>query len=480
LELDLRILQNNTNFKDVEKEIFRIVCKEARKRFKKILEEIDQAIMENRDKDKFKLKDIKKRTIDTLFGEVTIKRRYYQDSNDKFRFLLDEYLNIPANERQSPALKEIALDLVKELPYRKAADKVDNILESSTSHTAIFNWVQKEGAKLSKEAERKQKDLFVDGLIPEDKYENRKEIEHLYVAADGIHIPLQKDDKNRGELKLGMSYQGWQKRHPMSDEYKLTGKKYYGGVFSSDEFWKETAAEMYEDYIFDDASISLLCGDGAEWITTGREYIPQIEVRFLDKYHLNKKFFRKLGNSEFVPKLLNNIEENDVDEMRKNLKKARQYRHKKKDKEKVDELKKYILKNWRFIQDKKREQKMNELGLAEDIRGLGAMESNIDKVLANRFKKRGMRWSREGARNLAKIIIADRNNTLEKHLNKINWEFKTDDLRKAYNNVQKKYSRSESEVLRATMPALKGPKSGQDWVKGLRNISDPMINNPII
>ena len=196
MELDLRILQNNTNFKDVEKEIFRIVCKEARKRFKKILEEIDQAIMENRDKDKFKLKDIKERTIDTLFGEVTIKRRYYQDSNDKFRFLLDQYLNIPANERQSPALKEIALDLVKELPYRKAADKIDNILESSTSHTAIFNWVQKEGAKLSKEAERKQKDLFVDGLIPEDKYENRKEIEHLYVAADGIHIPLQKDDED--------------------------------------------------------------------------------------------------------------------------------------------------------------------------------------------------------------------------------------------------------------------------------------------
>jgi len=61
LELELRILQNKTNFKDLEKEIFRIVCKEARIRFKKILEKIDQAIMDSRDKDKFKLKDIKKR-----------------------------------------------------------------------------------------------------------------------------------------------------------------------------------------------------------------------------------------------------------------------------------------------------------------------------------------------------------------------------------------------------------------------------------
>ena len=372
MELNLRILQNETNFKDVEKKIFRIVCKQAQTALKKLLEDIDQAIMENRDKDKFKLKDIKKRTIDTLFGEVTIERRYYKDSNDEFRFLLDEYLNLPANERQSPALKEIALDLVQELPYRKAADKIDNILETSASHTAIFNWVQREGEKLSKEAETKQLDFFRDGLIPDDKDEDRKEIEHLFVEADGIHIPLQNDEKEKGELKLGMSYQGWEKRHPMSDEYNLTGKKYYGGVFSSDEFWKETAAEMYEDYAFSNGSISVLCGDGVEWITTGNEYIPQVQVRFLDEYHLNQKFFRKLGRSEFVPKLLDNIEENDIDKLRENLKKARQYRHKEKDKKKVDQLKKYLLKNWEFIRDKKQKQKKENLGLPEEIRGSGS------------------------------------------------------------------------------------------------------------
>ncbi|WP_369414192.1 UPF0236 family transposase-like protein [Halanaerobium polyolivorans] len=96
-----------------------MVCNQAREILKRLLEKIDEIIMESRDKDKFDNKDIKKRTLDTLFGEVTIKRRYYKDSNDDFRFLLDEYLNIPANKRQSPALKEIALDLVTELPYRK-------------------------------------------------------------------------------------------------------------------------------------------------------------------------------------------------------------------------------------------------------------------------------------------------------------------------------------------------------------------------
>lgn len=44
------------------------------------------------------------------------------------------------------------------------------------------------------------------------------------------------------------------------------------------------------------------------------------------------------------------VEKNDIDKLRENIKKARQYRHKKK----VDQLKKYFLKNWEFIRDKNR------------------------------------------------------------------------------------------------------------------------------
>ena len=266
-----------------------------------------------------------------------------------------------------------------------------------------------------------------------------------------------------------MSYRGWEKRHPMSDEYDLTNKKYYGGVFSSDKFWKQTTAEMYEDYRFSNSSISILCGDGADWITTGKDYVPQIKARFLDGFHLNKKILRKLGRSKYVPEILEKIEENDKEKVEEKLKEAKKYRNKKKDKEKVEELESYILNNWEFIQDKKN----GDLGLPEDMRGLGAMESNIDKVLANRFKKRGMRWSKKGAENLAKIIIADRNNTLEDKLQKINWEFKTEDLKKVYNTVQKKNSIPETEVIKREMPALRGPKSGENWVKGLKNISTP-------
>lgn len=45
--------------------------------------------------------------------------------------------------------------------------------------------------------------------------------------------------------------------------------------------------------------------------------------------------------------------------------------------------------------------RLREQGLPVD--DLGAIEGNIDKTLANRFKKRGMRWSIQGALSLAKV-----------------------------------------------------------------------------
>jgi hypothetical protein len=40
----------------------------------------------------------------------------------------------------------------------------------------------------------------------------------------------------------------------------------------------------------------------------------------------------------------------------------------------------------------------------DGLRGLGAMESNIDKLIANRMKKRGMSWTIKGAQRMSRLI----------------------------------------------------------------------------
>lgn len=251
-----------------------------------------------------------------------------------------------------------------------------------------------------------------------------------------------------------MSYRGWEKRHPSSDEYKLTGKKFFGGVFDSTKLWEETETKMYEYFEFEKDAITVLNGDGASWITTGKEYVPACKVRLLDSFHWSKKIFQKLGRSSYVPKVFDAIKDRDKGALIEHLEKAKSYRKKKKDRKKVDELKKYLLEHWEELEDYREE----DLDLPDDVHGMGAMESNIDKVLANRFKKQGMRWSKEGARNLAKIIIADRNNELEEKFSQINWDFQKKELEQGYRTVKKEKSKDESEVLKVNIPDLEGPE----------------------
>ena len=47
------------------------------------------------------------------------------------------------------------------------------------------------------------------------------------------------------------------------------------------------------------------------------------------------------------------------------------------------------------------------------LRGLGAMEGNVDKLFAGRMKKRGMSWTKKGASRMAKLISLSRMGKLE-------------------------------------------------------------------
>ena len=463
----LRILQNSDNFKEFEEKIYDLVCGKTVEIIEEVFELVDKELMENRDKSRLKNKDKKGRTLKTKIGCLELNRRYYKDTEeDEYCFLLDQYFNIPSNERQSPALKESALKLIQDATYRVSSDMIEELLGVSVSHQAIHNWVQDVGEKISKQKEKERKELFEDGVVP-DNDSDREEIDHIFVEADGVYINLQQEEKSSGELKLGMSYQGWERKHPSSEEYRVIDKKFYGGVFESTKFWEQTASNLHKYFRFNEDAVTVLNGDGAGWIATGEEYIPYSPYRVLDSFHWNRKILRKLGRSSFVPKVQEAIKEHDKDRLIEVLEKAKSYRKKQKDKKKVEELKEYLLNNWEALKDYREE----DLDLPKNIRGMGAIESNIDKILANRFKKRGMRWSKDGARNLAKIILADRNDELEGALSRLNWEFKDDEIEKEYRTVKDIISQNKYQIKRGKLPALEGPDAGKSWVKGLRDIA---------
>ena len=72
----------------------------------------------------------------------------------------------------------------------------------------------------------------------------------------------------------------------------------------------------------------------------------------------------------------------------------------------------YLANQHEGLLDYRRRQGFTDL----ELRGMGATEGNIDKVLATRMGKRGMAWTPAGARRMGKVLEACRNHELERHL----------------------------------------------------------------
>lgn len=51
-----------------------------------------------------------------------------------------------------------------------------------------------------------------------------------------------------------------------------------------------------------------------------------------------------------------------------------------------------------------------------DLRGLGAAEANVDKLVANRTCKRGMAWTIAGAQRMASALEANHNGVLQAYV----------------------------------------------------------------
>jgi len=110
--------------------------------------------------------------------------------------------------------------------------------------------------------------------------------------------------------------------------------------------------------------------------------------------------------------------------------------------------------------------------LKGNLRALGAAEGNINKILANRFKKRGMSWSKRGANSLAKVNAMRENGDLEDCISRQYGRKRVPPSisRKMKEKLKREVQGLEENILAALL-ALHGPHSGRPWVQVLREIA---------
>ncbi|KYD30829.1 hypothetical protein B4110_2782 [Parageobacillus toebii] len=77
MNIQQHLTKNSLTWKEIELDLFRALQNAFAELFTALLEDIDRQLAETRDKRRYYLKDKRRTTIQTLFGEVTFERNYY-------------------------------------------------------------------------------------------------------------------------------------------------------------------------------------------------------------------------------------------------------------------------------------------------------------------------------------------------------------------------------------------------------------------
>ena len=138
----------NMNFTDMTKVVYENSSIFASELIKFTLEEIDQQIQLSKERKRaWDIIRIDKRTIKTIIGTVTYKRRYYRNKNTKkYAYLLDESIGIIKYKRLGIILESKILEFANLLSFENAGKLTTDFNEVSkqTVKNIVGKYAEKE------------------------------------------------------------------------------------------------------------------------------------------------------------------------------------------------------------------------------------------------------------------------------------------------------------------------------------------------
>jgi hypothetical protein len=393
-------------FKEIERNFFEIGCEVARMLMQEYLKTADKELAESRNKAELRHKGSRTTTIKTLMGEIPVKRTIYKQINEdgtpEYIFLLDEALGLDTIGLISPNLVEKIAGHICEMPYREVAEAISGLTNQTISHQGVWNVVQAMGEK-QEEAEKQLTKAFEEGELS-----GKKEIPVLFEEADGLWLSMQgksrkSSSKGKKELKVGVIYEGWEKRYPLSKEYKTVNKTGFAGYMKPEEFKALRDAAIAEKYDVDEVQYRILNGDGASWIRNGHDL--ETDIFQLDPYHLSKSVVKNVNDKQTRRHIMRWLKSGNFEKVFNKIE-ALKYEcgGLESEIEKLETLEKYIKNNMDgIISYKDRDEvKLPVPPEGLEYRTLGTMERNVN-IFAKRMKG-AKSWSEKGASNLSKII----------------------------------------------------------------------------
>jgi len=445
---------------DLEKQILNKAMACAREALRRMLEQIDNLIRHHRPAS---LRIIHKRSTwyQTRLGSIQVTRRQYQEQDGTYRYLLDEAMGMTKYRHTTLAVEEIACRLAGDMPFRKSADVLSKTTPINLSHHTIHRLVQTAVAHSQNTADTATTWFAQTGELPQSK--NRK-INRLMIEADGVMLPLQRQSAHKAEVKLGIAYEGWKKIG--KDRYSTVNKTYYADMTGTNTFWAGMAVKLHQRY---DMSTThhIVGGDGASWIKEGADYFGGHYQ--LCRYHLNRALCHTLGyNRKLLHLIQQSCAQGNVADGLERLKESANKATRDKAKE-IRRLIRYITSNASGLNDYRGNIEQHD----NMLRRTGAIEGNIDKLIARRMKNQGMSWSPQGIRRMVWLRINIREGTLPECLLSRTRETAPMQIPKKQVNrvIDRVIQHDYAGYFSAGMPSLSGPHASRPWVEMLKSLT---------
>ena len=452
--------------RDWEDTIFRWACALARTVAERLFTAVDDELATR--EDGWHSEGKRAHTVVTRFGPVRVRRRLYQDGQGQYRFRLDEVVGIASGARVSGKLDEVALRLASQLPYAQASAILTDLLpEGTVSKTAVHRLVQ---TRMGREvaAEAAEAEAVYSGAVAAPVGE--RVVARLFVEADGVNVPLQREATRRAEIKVGVAHEGWEQVG--ADRYALVEKTRYAGVLEGDAFWERLSLKLGRRYDLATIEPVVVGGDGAGWVREGAAWLNgQFQ---LDRYHLQRAIREAYGREEVGAQAVYRACVRGEMEEAVRLLVAREGVGPRAVAERLRQVRRYITENAAGLRDYRQ-------GLAtgtEDLRGLGAIESNVDKLIAHRMKHRGMSWTVAGADHMARLQVCREEGRLGAVVDHGDATAPARARRAVSEGVKKQVQRSIGEWLQVSMPVLRGPHADRPWACALAALAQlPIVSS---
>ncbi len=401
------------SFKSLEQRVFAYICELGREITRIMLENYDDELAQGRDKSLYRDKGKRTTTIKTVYGEVTYSRRVYQtnlpDGKKAFVYLLDEAMHMDKIGLISTNLAEKIAMTVTESPYRVTAEVISETCGQSISHAGAWNLVQQLGERISEEEDYTVKQMEA------GQSEGEAGVPVLFEEMDGVWLSMQDSSHKKmkkQEMKVFTMYEGWDAGSGKRNS--LVNKVMLAGMEKSSEFHRKREALIEKKYNIDEIQQRILNGDGGSWI---REPYDPDAIFQLDRFHIYQEIKRCLKEKEAQMAVTELFEAKKIDEM---LEYIRIYADSTASEDESDKRSKNAKRLHEYLSNNKegllpyqdRGVPIPDAKPGIAYRNMGVQESQNCTAVTLRMKHRRMRWSVNGANNMAKALYRKENREL--------------------------------------------------------------------